>query len=70
MLWIWQIKKFFRKGILFYFESCSLGLSYFINKLINGLQKVRKSFLEPIFTFSWKIVTLYLLFSFDSTFNA
>lgn len=34
-------KILFPEAILFYFESSSLGLSYFTDKLINRLQKVR-----------------------------
>lgn len=34
-------KIFFPKALLFYFESSSQGLSYFTDKFINRLQKVR-----------------------------
>lgn len=55
-------KIFFPEAILFSFESDFLGFSSVINKLVNRLHKIGMSFLEPVFAFSWEIITSCLFF--------
>lgn len=54
-------KIFYPESVLLYFESSPLGLWYFIDELINKLQKVG-IYLKAVFTFLWGIATSYLPF--------